>query len=102
MYSCGPIFTSGNFNGSVKQCKVKEQSVYNPTNAICDIPFVTHTHTHTHIYIYILLHVSTQSCQPHGLIIAKVYNQHNNICSAPPYKVLSYAINGVSHSACVG
>jgi len=38
---------SGNFNGTVKQCKVKEQSIYHPKNAICDTPFAIN------IYIYI-------------------------------------------------
>jgi hypothetical protein len=52
--------------------------------------------------IYILLHVSTDRCHPQGVIIPKVYNQHNNICSTPPNKLLIYAINAVSHSTCVG
>ena len=91
MYSCGPIFMSGNFNGTVKQCKGKEQSIHHPTNAICDKPFVT----------YLYCYMFRQSCHYLGLIIAKVYNQHINICSTPPYKVLLYVTNGVSHSAWV-
>jgi len=47
MYSCGLIFMCGSFNGSVKQCNVKEQSIYRPTNAICDTPFVTYIYTAT-------------------------------------------------------
>ena len=78
MYSCGPIFMSGNYNGILKHCKVKEQSIYLPTNSIRDTQL-------QHIY---MLHVSTQRCHPQRLIIANVYNQHNNIFSAPPYKVL--------------
>jgi hypothetical protein len=80
MSSCGPIFMGGNFNGTVKQCKDKEQSIYRPSShVLCDTQLV-----------YIVLHVSTQRCHPQGLIIAKVYNQHNNVCSTSPYKVLIY------------
>jgi len=41
MYSCGLIFMGGSCNGTVKQCKDKEQSIYRPTNAICVTTFVT-------------------------------------------------------------
>ena len=50
MYSCGLILMCGSCNGTVKQCKVKEQSIYRPTNAICDTPFVTY------IYCYMFRH----------------------------------------------
>jgi hypothetical protein len=52
--------------------------------------------------IYLLLHVSTERSHHQGVIIAKVYNQHNNICYTAPNKLLIYVINDVSHSTCVG
>jgi len=55
MYSCGPIFISGSCNGTVKQCKVKEQSIYRPTNAICDTPFVTYIHCYMFRYMGAIL-----------------------------------------------
>ena len=64
MYSCGPILMCGNCNGTVKQCKVTEQSIYHPQYVLCDTAFVT--------YIYILLHVSTQRCHPQRDVIPKV------------------------------
>jgi hypothetical protein len=69
MSSCGPIFMGGNCNGTVKKCKVKEQSIYRPQYVLCDTPFVPD----------IVLHVSTQRRHPQALIIAKLYNQHNNV-----------------------
>ena len=42
---------SGKFNGTVKQCEVKEQSIYHPTIAISDTQFV--------IYIYINIYTAT-------------------------------------------
>jgi len=41
MSRCGPIFMGGNFNGRVKQCKDKEQSIYHPVYVVCDTPFAT-------------------------------------------------------------
>ena len=82
----------GNCNGTVKQCKVTEESMYHPQYVLCDTAFVT----------YIYCYMFRQRCHPQGVIIPKVYNQHNNIYSTPPNKLLIYAINGVSHSACVG
>jgi len=41
MSSCGPIYVGGNFTGTVKQCKVKEQLIYRPKYVLCDTQFVT-------------------------------------------------------------
>ena len=49
MYSRGPIYVymNGNFNdtvGTMKQRKIKEQSIYHAQYVLCDTSFVTHIH----------------------------------------------------------
>jgi len=57
MSSCGPIFMGGNFNGTVKECKVKEQSIYRQSSyELCDTQFVA--------YIYIYATCFDQRCHP--------------------------------------
>jgi hypothetical protein len=102
MSSCGPIFMSGNFNdtvGTMSGCKIKEQSIYLVSSKICILWYIIF---HIYIYIYIVRHVETHRSHHHRLTKAKVCNQHNNICSTPPYKGLIYVINGVAHNAGVG
>jgi hypothetical protein len=92
MYSCGPIFLCGNFNGTVKQRKVKQQSIYHPQYLLCDTPFVTY------IYCYMFRHID--------VILMKSSTRSytiNTTLYVPLIPVwCRYAINGVSHSACVG
>jgi len=81
----------GSSNGTVKQCKVKEQSIYRPINAICDTPFVTY------IYCYMFRHI--------GAILREWKKSYTiNITIYVPFHPIRcwYAINGVSNSACVG
>jgi hypothetical protein len=46
MSSCGHLLMGGNCNGTVKQCKVKEQSIYRPQYVLCDKQFVTYIRTY--------------------------------------------------------
>jgi hypothetical protein len=50
--SCGPMFISGIFNGTVTLCKIKERSIYHLQYVLCDTPFVTYIYIYIYIYIY--------------------------------------------------
>jgi len=66
MYSCGPILMCGSFNGTVKQCKVKEESKYHRTSAICDTPFVTY------INCYMIRHIGAILMDSYKSYIIKI------------------------------
>ena len=71
MYSCGPVLLRGSCNGTVKQCDVKVQSIYRPTDAICDIPFVTY------MYCYMFRHrgaILMDSSQLINITIYRVFH----------------------------
>ena len=92
MYSCGPVLMCGSCNGTVKQCEVKEQSIYRPTDAICDIPFVTYMYCYMFRHRGAILRDSSQQTYISNITIY-VLILTRRIC---------YVTNGVSQIASVG
>ena len=60
-------------------------SIYQPTYAPCDTPFMT----------YQLLHVSAQRCHPHGVIITKIYKPNANLVFVSPCRRTTWGIRGI-------
>jgi len=61
MNSCGLIFMCGSCNGTVKQCKVKEQSIYFPTN-----------NNNNYYYYYYYYYLLQLGCHPVAVVILHV------------------------------